>query len=533
VTRPSPAAPSPWILVAVIVASGIVFLDSTIVNVALPTIGQELPSTALGTLEGQAYVTSGYLAVLSALLILGGALADRYGRRRMFATGLAGFGVTSALCGLAPTMELLVVARLLQGAAGALLVPGSLSLITANYEGAARARAFGLWAAATSALTVLGPLAGGLIVDVLSWRIAFLVNVPLVALALWATLTHVPESRDESATGRVDWLGSIVIAIAVGGISFGLIRGQEQDWQDPMAFAVLVIGVAAAVLFPILMVTRQDPLVPPDLFRRRAFTVINVSTFLIYGALYTWSFLQSLYLQGVLGYTAVASAAVGLPVGILLSLGSTRVGTVAGRIGPKPFLVVGPLLMTASLLWLARIPADSAPWLLDPGSGSLLPPTSTLVDVLPTSLLFGVGITLVVAPLTTALMASIPVRNAGVGSAINNAVSRVGQPLILAILYIAISAVFYGALAGAGFSDTTDPAFQAAVQPLNPPPAEATPDQAAAVDQASTDAFHLAMLASAGLVLGGAIVNQLGLRSQKAEAAGEAVDAPAAAAGAG
>ena len=518
-SSPTPApAPSRWILLAVVVASGIVFLDSTIVTVALPRIGQELPATTLGTLEAQAYITSGYLAVLSAFLILGGAMADRYGRRRVFSIGLIGFGATSLLCGIAPTMETLVVARLLQGAAGALLVPGSLSIITASFQDEERARAFGIWAAATSALTVLGPLVGGLIVDLFSWRVAFLVNVPLVALALWATFRFVPETRDETATGRLDWLGSIVIAVAVGGISFGLIRGQEAQWSDPTAFAVLAIGIAAAIAFPILMVRRKDPLVPPALFRRRAFTVINVSTFLIYGALYTWSLLQSLFLQGVLGYTAVASAAVGLPVGIFLTLGSTRVGALAGSIGPRPFLVVGPLLMMASLLWLARIPADSAPWLLDPGSGSLLPPPDAWIDVVPSALLFAAGITLVVAPLTTALMASVPVRNAGVGSAINNAISRVGQPLILALLFIPITAVFYGSLSTtAPTLDTDDPAVRAAVQPLNPAPADAPAETVSAIDQASTDAFHLAMLAGAGLLLAGAVVNAVGLSGGKVE----------------
>ncbi|MFN8621040.1 MAG: MFS transporter [Chloroflexota bacterium] len=504
--------PSPWILVAVVVASGIVFLDSTIVNVALPRIGRELPSTAFGVLEAQAYITSGYLAVLAAFLVTGGALADRYGRRRIFATGLAGFGITSALCGIAPSMEALVLARLLQGMAGALLVPGSITIITASYQDEARARAFGLWAAATSALTLVGPLAGGLIVDLFSWRVAFLVNVPLVLLALWATLRHVPETRDERASGRIDWLGSIVVALAVGGLSFGLIRGMETDWSDPVAFGALAVGAVAAIAFPLLMLRRRDPLVPPALFRRRPFTVINLSTFLIYGALYTWSLLQTLYLQGVLGYTAVASAAITLPMAIFLTLGSTRVGVVANRIGPRRFLVAGPALMAAGLLWMARIPASSTPWLLQADGSGLLPPRDALVDVLPASLLFATGIMLVVAPLTTTLMASVPVRNAGVGSAINNAISRVGQPLIVALLFIPITAVFQGALASSAPSiDLADPAVRAAVQPLNPPPADLPPDQASAVDAASTDAFHLAMLVTALLLAGGAVVNGVGL----------------------
>ena len=505
-----------WILLAVILASGIVFLDSTIVNVALPTIAADLPATQVGTLEGQAYVTSGYLATLSAFLIIAGALADRYGRRRIFIIGLASFGLSSALCGLAPTMEWLIVFRLFQGAAGALLVPGPLSLITANFEGQARARAFGLWSAATAALTIMGPLAGGIIVESFSWRLAFLVNVPLVLLALYAAIRYVPESRNEDAPRRLDWLGSVVIAIAVGGITFGLIRGQEQRWSDPAAFIALGIGVAAAIAFPILMVRRRDPLIPPALFRIRAFAVINASTFLIYGALYTYSFLMSVFLQGVLGYTALAAAAVSLPTGILLTLFSTRVGTVAGRIGAWRFLVVGPVLMASGLAWISRISSDSAPWLLGRASGSPWPPSDVFTDVLPAVVLFGIGITLVVAPLTTTLMGSVPVANAGLGSAINNAVSRVGSPLLLAMLYLVITLVFYGSLNRLQPSmDTDSNAVRAVVQPLNPPPAGTDPETAAAIDQASTDAFRFVMLIDSGLLLAGAAVNGFGLRRQR------------------
>ncbi len=502
-----------WILTAVILASGIVFLDSTVVNVALPRIALELPTSVLGTLEAQAYVTSGYLAMLSATLILAGAAADRYGRRRVFLIGLVSFGATSALCGLAPTMELLVVFRLLQGISGALLVPGPLSIITATFEGPARARAIGQWSAATAALTILGPLAGGLVVDSLSWRIAFLVNVPLVLVALYAAVRYVPESRNPEAPRRLDWLGSLVIAIAVGGISFGLIRGQEQRWSDPATTLVLAIGIVAAIAFPVLMLKRRDPLVPPALFRNRTFTVINISTFLVYGALYISAFLQSVYLQGVLDYTALGAAALSLPAGILLTLFSTRVGVAAARVGARPFLVVGPLLMAAGIGWLARIPATSAPWRPDLGSGMTLPPADAFIDVLPSILLFGVGITLVVAPLTTTLMGSVPVGNAGLGAAINNAVSRVGQPLLLAIIYLAISGVFYASLGAlAPGLDTGSDVVRTAIQPLNPPPAGTDPAVAGAVDQASTDAFRIAMLLVSGLLVAGAVVNGLGLR---------------------
>ncbi len=207
-----------WTLIAAIIGSGAVFLDGTVVNIALKQIGQDLPATYISTLEGQAYVVSGYLAVLAALLILAGGLSDHYGRRRVFAIGLAGFGATSALCGLAPTLEWLVVFRLMQGGAGALLVPGSLSLITQAFSGAERGRAFGMWAASTAALTVLGPIVGGTMVDTIGWRSAFLINVPVTAFALWVTLRHVEESRDTEATGSFDWLGALVAALAVGGL---------------------------------------------------------------------------------------------------------------------------------------------------------------------------------------------------------------------------------------------------------------------------------------------------------------------------
>lgn len=507
-------AHSRWILGAVILGSGIVFLDGTVVNVALPRMGQDLPATIVGQLEGQAYITSGYLAVLSALLIIAGALADRYGRRRIFAIGLLSFGTVSALCGLAPTMELEVVFRLLQGAAGALLVPGSLALISANFDGVARGRAFGVWASATAALALAGPIVGGLLVQTLSWRVAFLINVPLVAVALYATLRHVPESRNEDSTAPLDWLGSIVAAVAVGGVSFGLIRGQERNWQDGLAFAALAVGLVAAVIFPILMLRRKNPLVPPELFKRRDFTVINIVTFLVYSALYVIQTVQALFLQGVLGYTALGASLVGLPIALMLTLGSTRVGTLGARYGPRRFLVIGPGVMGIGMLWWARIGATSQPWRIDPGvPGTYFPPVSTLVDVIPPILLFGIGITLIVAPLTTALMNSLPTARAGLGSAINNAVSRVGYPLILALLFIAISATFYSSLRTvAPDLNVNDPQVRAEVQPLNPPKGTVTAPQLTAINEASTDAFHLAMLVCAGLLLGGAAVSGFGLR---------------------
>lgn len=507
------------LLLAVVLGSGIVFLDGTVVNVALETIGRELPGTLVGQLEGLTYVTGGCLAVLAAFLIPAGALSDAYGRRRVFGFGLVAFGAASAACGLAPTMELLILFRLLQGAAGAFLVPGALSIITAAFSGEERGRAIGIWAAATAVLTTLGPLVGGLLVQTLSWRAAFLVNLPLVAVAVIA-LRHVPESRDEGGTGRVDWPGALVAIVAVGGLAFGATRGQEQQWQDPVAFAALATGAVALVAFPVLMAVRPNPLVPLELFRQRTFAVVNLSTLVIYGALYVSLTFQSLFLQGTLGYTPLAAGVIVLPIGALLALVSTRAGRLAGRFGARPFLVAGPLSMAVGLLWLARIPATSAGWAAVPGDpGSLVPPVDYLVDVLPGTLLLGIGLSLLVAPLTTALMGSLPVRRAGLGSAINNAISRVGAPLASAVLFIVITASFVPALVAAvpGFDAAAAEAL--GIVPLSRPPPGTPPALADAIVAASTDAFHLAMIVAAAMLIAGAVVNLVGLeRGRPAEA---------------
>jgi len=500
-------------MLAAILGSSIVFLDGTIVNVALKKIGQELPASVLGVLEGQTYINSGYLAILAALLILGGAISDRYGRKRVFAIGLLGFGATSVLCGLAPNLEALVLFRLAQGMAAALLVPGSLALITSSFEGSALARSFGIWAAATSAATLLGPVVGGLLVQYISWRVAFFINVPLAAVALLGLSRGVGESVREGASGRFDWLGSVDVVLAVGGLSFGLIRGQQKAWSDPVAWAAIVVGLVALVLFPILMARRKDPLVPLELFRNRRFAVINLATFLIYGALYVYLQYSAIFVQGTLGYSVVAASVIGLPVGIMLTILSTKVGSRAGRIGARPFLVAGPLIMAGALLWFARIPATSAAWEADLSQpSSLIPPASTLIDILPAMILFGLGISLVVAPLTSTLMSSIPVTRAGLGSAINNAISRVGSPLIGALIFIAVTASFYGSLAAQTGVDPSDPHLRATISPLNPPPEGSSQTVIDASREASTDAFRLALLVSAALLGIGAAVDYVGLR---------------------
>jgi EmrB/QacA subfamily drug resistance transporter len=504
-----------WTMVAVILGSGIVFLDSTVVNVALPTIGQELHSRFFGVLEAQNYVYYAYLLSLSALLILAGALSDYYGRRRMFVIGLVGFGITSLLCGLAPDIDLLILFRILQGAAGAILVPGSLAIITATFQGQEQGRAFGLWAGASAATTILGPFIGGLLVQGVSWRAAFFLNLPLVLVALYATLVHMQESRDEDADPHFDWLGALVVALAVGGLAFGAIRGQEVSWQGSVPYISLAIGFAATIAFPILMARSKHPLVPLSLFRSRNFTVTNISTLVIYGALYvTFAFLV-IYLQGTLGYNAAAAGLAGIIGDIPLALFSTRFGKLADRYGPRLFMALGPAIMAVGVFLFSRIPPTSEAWVFGSGPGqSLLPPSDYWTQVLPGFVIFGIGLMVMVAPLTTALMRSVPTERSGVASAVNNAISRVGPQLAGALIFVAISASFYSGLANRlPGVDTSSPTFREQVSPLNQPAPGVAQDVKAAAREESGSSFELGMLIAAGLLVFGAAVNGVGIRN--------------------
>jgi len=503
-----------WILTAAVLGSGIVFLDSTVVNVALPRIGRDLPRLFLGVLEGQSYVYNAYLLTLSALLILAGALSDFYGRRRMFMLGLIGFGATSVLCGLAPNMELLVLFRVLQGAAGALLVPGSLALLTANFSGQEQGRAFGVWAGASGATTILGPVVGGLLVDTVSWRAVFLINVPFILLALWATWKHVPESRDEQASPRFDWLGAGIVALAVGGLAFGTIYGQQREWSDPIGYIALGVGVVASAGLPMYMMRAPHPLIPLQLFRSRNFAVTNLSTFLIYGALYVSFYYQALFLQGTIGYTASAAGLAGIPGTLFLIFFSARFGSLAAKYGPRWFMAIGPVFMALGVLWFSRVPAGSTPWRLQLDSPpSYIPPLSYVTDFLPGTILFGLGIMMLVAPLTTALMTSVPVHNSGVASAINNAISRVGPQLAGALIFVFLTANFYGYLAARLSVNVNDPSFRSKVSPLNVP---LDTHLVGIVRDASTSSFHIAMYLGAALLLLGALVNAVGIHNAAA-----------------
>src|SRR5436190_313966 len=437
-----------WTMVAVILGSGIVFLDSTVVNVALPQIGKDLPSSLFSTLEAQNYVYNGYLLTLSSLLILAGALSDYYGRRRMFAVGLAGFGITSLACGLAWNMESLIVFRLFQGAMGALLVPGSLSIINTTFSGEERGRAF------------------------------------------------------------------------------GTIRGQQRQWHDATAFISLAIGAVATIAIVPLMKFRSHPLIPPSLFRSRNFTVTNISTLVIYGALYVTFFNMGLFVQGTLGYNPAAAGIMGIPGTLLLALVSTRFGTLAARYGPRLFMTVGPALMGLGVLWYARVPATSDAWVWGTsGSATLLPPLDYVIDFLPGLLLFGAGLMIMVAPLTTALMTSVPEHNSGIASAINNAISRVGPQLAGALIFVAIAASFYSGLAmRVPDLPVNSEQVRSQIAPLNRPDPAGTfhlrgdgtisgKQLDTPAKESSTHSFHVAMIIGGILLFVGAIVNAVGIRN--------------------
>ncbi|MEP7378979.1 MAG: DHA2 family efflux MFS transporter permease subunit [Chloroflexota bacterium] len=511
-----------WTLLAAVLGSSVVFLDSAVLTVALPAIGRE-PRLFLDVLEAQNYIQFGYLLSLSALLVLAGALSDYFGRRRMFVIGLIGFGVTSLLCAIAPNLEVLILTRIVQGAAGAILVPGSLAILTTNFEGEEQGRAFGIWAAASGVAPIFGPLVGGLLVDNLSWRWIFLLNIPLTLLAVYAALRHVKESRDEHASGNFDWIGALLVALAVGGLSFGAIYGQQRQWKDPIAWAALGLGAVCVIALPFYFRWKKNPLVPLGMFRARNFSVTNVSTLLIYGALYVAFFYLPLFTQGTLLYSATAIGLGSIPGTLFLIFLSTRWGALAARRGPRWFMTVGPLFMAAALLWAARIPPDSMPWHLELGnSASWLPPAAYWTDLFPSYIVFGLGISIMVAPLTTALMRSVPGRQAGLASAINNAISRVGPQLAGAVIFIIIAGSFYSALAArVPGLDVNSVEVRGNYSPLNPPPASADEATIEAVHDASTDAFHMAMLAAAGLLVAGAAVNGLFISDRQALAGAE------------
>ena len=349
----------------------------------------------------------------------------------------------------------------------------------------------------------------------MSWRAIFLLNLPFVLIAVWAARKYVTESRDEAATKHFDWLGAFLVALAVGGLSFGAVYGQQRQWQDPLAFVALGVGALTTVALPIYFARAKHPLIPLGLFRSRNFTVTNLSTLLIYGALYVGFIFQPVFMQSTLGYSAPAVGLASVPGPLFLIFLST--GALASRYGPRWFMTIGPMIIAAGFGWLARIPADSQPWQLRLGDPSTYPPpASYFVDLLPSSVLVGIGLAIMVAPLTTALMRSVPGRQAGLASAINNAISRVGPQLAGALIFVIVTASFYSTLAMlVPALDVNSAQVREQIPPLNQPAATVPPDVVTAAREASTEAFHLAMITSVVLLLAGAVVNGVGITDRQ------------------
>jgi EmrB/QacA subfamily drug resistance transporter len=387
------------------------FLDATVVNVALPAIRADL---GMGT-TGLQWTVDAYLVALSALVLLGGSLGDLYGRRRVFTAGLGGFVGASLLCGLAPTTGTLIAARVLQGAAAAFLVPGSLALISSSFAPEDRSRAVGAWSGLAGMASAVGPFLGGWLVEAVSWRLVFLLNLPLAAAALWITLRHVPESRDADA-GQPDLAGAAAVTVGIAGITYALIEGPARGGPGPVLAGV--VGVMALVAFVAVERRAASPMLPLDVFRSSQFTGANLTTFAVYFGLGGAIFLVVLHLQLSLGYSPLQAGASLLPFTLIMLILSARMGYLTRRTGPRLPMTVGPMVAASGLLLFGRV---------GPGSGYL-------DGVLPAVALLGLGMTITVAPLTSAVLAAVEERHVGVASGVNNAVARLAGLMAVAVL---------------------------------------------------------------------------------------------------
>jgi EmrB/QacA subfamily drug resistance transporter len=402
-----------WVIATSVLGSGIAFIDGTVVNAALPAI-----STDLGAdLADLQWVITGYLLTLSALIVIGGSLGDLRGRRRMFVYGLAAFAVTSMLCGLAPSVLTLILARLAQGAAAALLLPASLAMISSTFVVEDRGAAIGAWSGLAGISGAVGPFLGGWLISAVSWRAVFFINVPLCAIAIALAIRHVPDTRDVEADPRLDLAGGLTLAAALAGVVYALIEGPPTYWGTAAVLAAAG-GAASAVAFVVLERRSAHPMVPLELFRSRQFSGANGTTLFVYAALGATSFFLVVYLQTSLGYSPLQAGASLLPITILMLFFSARSGAIAQRIGPRIPMTVGPFVVAAGVALLTRV---------HPG-------VSYVEGVLPGALVLGLGLVITVAPLTAAVLAAVDDHHAGIGSAINNAVARIGSLLAVAVL---------------------------------------------------------------------------------------------------
>ncbi len=425
---PLASARGRWLVAATALGSGIAFLDSTVVNIALPAIRRDLG----GGLTAQQWVVDGYLLTLSALLLLGGALGDRYGRRRIFVLGLVGFAVVSALCGVAQSASELVIARIAQGVFGALLVPGSLALLDASIVPEDRGRAVGAWAGLSGVSTALGPFVGGWFVDAVSWRLVFFINIPLAAAAIVIAVRRLPENAGAIAR-TLDWLGALLVTLGLSGVIYALIE-MPSAGATSANVAAAITGAACLIAFFALEARHPMPMLPLGIFRSAQFSGANLTTFAVYAALGGAFFLLALQLQQSMGYSALEAGAATLPVTIIMLVLSPRMGALARR--PRWPMTIGPIAAGIGVGLLARV---------IPGRG--------YVDtVLPATVVFGIGLAVTVTPLTSTVLASVREEQIGVASGVNNAVARFAGLLAVAVLPAA-AGIEYGAFGlGPGFS---------------------------------------------------------------------------------
>lgn len=396
------------VLATTILGSGMAMLDGTIVNVALPRIGAELTASVTDL----QWILNGYLLALASLILIAGSLGDRFGRRRVYVIGVIWFGLASLLCGAAWNVPVLVAARVLQGVGAALLTPGALAILQASFNREDRSRAIGAWSGLSGVATAVGPLVGGLLVQAWSWRLAFLVNLPVAALCVWMALRFVPESRDESS-GHPNYVSALVGALGLALLTGGIVE---------QSYVATILGLLALVAFGVLQKRSADPLVPVELFNNRTFLLSNVLTFLVYAALGGVMVLLVLQLQISLGYSPTASGLASVPITIIMLLASSTSGKIAQRHGPRLQLIAGPILVGLGMLLLRGV---------EPGA-------SYVFGVLPGVLVFGIGLAVVVAPVTATVLASAPDHHAGVASGVNNAVARTGSLLAMAVLPAAV-----------------------------------------------------------------------------------------------
>jgi EmrB/QacA subfamily drug resistance transporter len=492
-------------LFACILGSGIAFLDSTVVNVALPTIQKALG----GGLAAQQWVANVYLLTLGSLILIGGSLGDVYGERRIFALGVGGFGVASLLCALAPTIEALIAARALQGVAGALLTPSALAVIVNTFPGDERGRAIGTWTAWGGISTVIGPLAGGELLAIASWRWIFIINLPLVVLCIAVIEIAIPRMERGKAEGRrVDVVGAALCALGLAGPVFALIEQPRLGWSSPAVILPLVGGALVLAVFLFYESRARDPMLPLRLFRRRNFAAGNVETFTMYAGLAILFFFLTIFLQQVGGYSPLQAGLATLPATIVLFLLSRRFGMLADRFGPHFFMSAGPFVAAGGLLLMERIAV----------------PVHYATQVLPGLLVFSLGLSMTVAPLTAAVLAGAE-HDAGIASGVNNAIARVAGLLGTAAVGAAVAASFVsrldssvGALSGAGRAALA----QAKRLPLGVPDVHGLPAAQAhaiarAAEQASLHSFRLSLAIAAALVAAGGLAGALGVRNPSRE----------------